>query len=1086
MDLSSLVGTKFDNKYEILAVAGGGGMGTVFKAKQIGLERIVALKVLNPDLFSDDESRSRFELEARSISIINHPNIATFYSYGEQDNNLPYIVMEYLEGTSLREVLQETPRLGWQRALKIAAQICKAMDYAHRQGVIHRDLKPNNIVLLSSPEPDFVKIVDFGLAKLITNNSGQRLTKTGELIGSVQYLSPEQCLGRPADARSDIYSLGCIIYEMAVGEVPFEAENPIGLIHKHANEVAIAPSKKCHEEFPESFDRLVLKAMSKQANNRYQSMESFGNDIAAILEGTGAKLHFARSSGKFTAPKKLMPLFLASAGALLLTGLTAYWVLMTDTGISTLAQISITCAPKQVENLKGWLDKADKLETARHTHAADQIIKLVSAALKEQSGFLAPSQFYLNMSAACLKSGDKEAATRWALRAIFSIPLDKLSTHREKALESLEIFNSAGSLLLDSGQKLSRSQSIALVNTTRRWSISTGFDSRSMLELIHERALNEPKLTEDMSELLLRYLSLVSKEGNYAAIKSSYKQAIEGIKHNEGEQSPRIPLTYFEIAIELAKSNDIEHAKEFIDAGRKVLISIADHDYPTYGVCWTYMSKAYVQVGMQDEAMTAAKNSLRVSCSAGNNCGHCTEAYLNLSAVFLNQNDRTQAEKFAFKALESIHLQNLGGNEEAIIIEICRNLFLINPEKAAEKTKTELAYFKSQKEQPAYLLSQLCIVLAEYYGSKREDSLVESYLKDGLNYLNKSRTQEFYTQQALNYLLDLYLTSHQFGKAKKLFQDNEAAIMGITYDPRILGKLLLQSKAEDKSFYNTLHEKCVALVKNEFYKQGQSLVQAAALCDEFSKLGESELAASVLENAYKLHSTSPDRFRILIFLCATKLRDQDNAYIIKLLEPVWQELRSEAQILTIDKMQLGVMYARSLMENCQNEKAKQILETLLEESAETSSMTTREHLQDIKIERIGIRCNLADANFRMNLDKNGAIETLYSALDELKKIDSPSARSKRMTAYIILIDLSQKMKRNREFEQALDGYANLLASHPDEAPQSCVVLLAKYGQNTTKLGMQDITKKIAKAVAQVQEQQHFKNEDIEKCLKLLN
>jgi serine/threonine-protein kinase len=235
------VGKILDARYKVLSPLGSGGMGSVYMAREIALDRNVAIKVLHANMI-DPENQARFEREGAILSNLSHQHIMTFYRFGIAPDNSSYIAIEYLPGRTLRSILSSETTLDWRRATQIAMQICKALEYSHQLGVVHRDLKPENIMLMDTPEKDYVKLMDFGLAKLLPSESGmeapenQKLTKTGQLVGSINYLSPEQCIGKKPDQRADVYALGCILYESLLGEPPFYADNPMGVMYKHANE----------------------------------------------------------------------------------------------------------------------------------------------------------------------------------------------------------------------------------------------------------------------------------------------------------------------------------------------------------------------------------------------------------------------------------------------------------------------------------------------------------------------------------------------------------------------------------------------------------------------------------------------------------------------------------------------------------------------------------------------------------------------------------------------------------------------------------------------------------------------------------
>ena len=213
------VGETFNRRYELEAVLGTGGIGTVFKARQLDCDRKLALKILHPDVAGDEEFKKRFLREAKVLARLSHPGIVTVYHIAVSGRGLAYIAMELLRGKSLRACLNETDRFPPRRALKIAQKLAEALDYVHSNAIVHRDLKPENVMVTNEPEADTVKIIDFGLAHA-KDTTEQKLTKTGLLIGSVLYMSPEQCRGEKADMRSDIYALGVILYEMLSGHRP--------------------------------------------------------------------------------------------------------------------------------------------------------------------------------------------------------------------------------------------------------------------------------------------------------------------------------------------------------------------------------------------------------------------------------------------------------------------------------------------------------------------------------------------------------------------------------------------------------------------------------------------------------------------------------------------------------------------------------------------------------------------------------------------------------------------------------------------------------------------------------------------------
>lgn len=276
------IGDSFEKRYELLELLGSGGAGTVFKARQIETGRLIALKVLHPHRLIDDDVKQRFLREAQALSKLCHVNIVTVYHLQLSKGALPYLAMELIDGVSLRKQLA-AGKMPVHRVLKIAEQLCSALCCMHEFEIIHRDLKPENIMLLPKPEPDTVKIIDFGLVK-VDANSEQKLTETGLLIGSVNYMSPEQCEGKKADVRSDIYALAVCMYEMLSGEPPFTAENSIGVMYKHINLQAPELRFKTGELVHPAIQKFIGKGLEKDPALRFQTAAEMSEALSKLGE----------------------------------------------------------------------------------------------------------------------------------------------------------------------------------------------------------------------------------------------------------------------------------------------------------------------------------------------------------------------------------------------------------------------------------------------------------------------------------------------------------------------------------------------------------------------------------------------------------------------------------------------------------------------------------------------------------------------------------------------------------------------------------------------------------------------------------
>ena len=272
----NLIGKMLNNRYEILEKIGIGGMATVYKAKCHVLNRYVAVKILKDEFTTDTEFIKKFNSEGQSAASLSHPNIVSIYDVGNEDN-LYYIVMELIQGKTLKEIIVEDGILSWKWSVNIAIQIASALEVAHKNNIIHRDIKPHNIIIT---EDGIAKVTDFGIAKAVSNST---ITAFGTTIGSVHYFSPEHARGGYTDAKSDLYSLGIVMYEMLTNRVPFDADTPVSVALKQVQEEPIEPIK-LNPEIPISVNKIILKAMQKDPNYRYQSATEMLEDLKRALK----------------------------------------------------------------------------------------------------------------------------------------------------------------------------------------------------------------------------------------------------------------------------------------------------------------------------------------------------------------------------------------------------------------------------------------------------------------------------------------------------------------------------------------------------------------------------------------------------------------------------------------------------------------------------------------------------------------------------------------------------------------------------------------------------------------------------------
>ena len=332
-----LEGTLFANKYEIMDMLGRGGMSVVYRARHQAMAKICAVKVLHMHLASDDISIRRFKQEAQASSTLNHPGIVSVHDCGEAEGGMPYLVMDLVEGISLSDMLKQQGPLELDRFLSLMQQVSSALAHAHESSIVHRDLKPSNIMICSNAGKEQARIVDFGIAKILSQSSegAQQLTQTGEVFGSPLYMSPEQCSGSAIDQRTDIYALGCVMYEALSGKLPLRGNTVMETMHKHVNE---PPPPLVADQIPEDarqkIETILLRCLAKLPEDRFQNAAEIERELRQLSMRTGtgvfAKLAGAwdLASAKSRAKRKTkLPLLVAALATTMLSVFLLLFVL---------------------------------------------------------------------------------------------------------------------------------------------------------------------------------------------------------------------------------------------------------------------------------------------------------------------------------------------------------------------------------------------------------------------------------------------------------------------------------------------------------------------------------------------------------------------------------------------------------------------------------------------------------------------------------------------------------------------------------------------------------------------------------------
>lgn len=308
-------------RYELGAMIGTGGMADVYLAQDVRLNRQVAIKILRSDLARDPSFVTRFNKEALSVAALNHPGIVSVYDSGKEDSPsgaMPYIVMEYVEGKTLREIVNKGERFALNRAVEIAEGILIALQYSHKNGIIHRDIKPGNIMITDNGD---VKVMDFGIARALAD-TGATMTSTWNIIGTAQYLSPEQATGTQADARSDLYSVGCLLYELLAGRPPFTGDTPVAIAYQHVS-APLIPITEIQESLDPALNAFFSIALAKDANERYQSANAMLKDLKKLIKGEGITTQIPKQLREEKARSKVAALSIA---LILLVGGVSYFI----------------------------------------------------------------------------------------------------------------------------------------------------------------------------------------------------------------------------------------------------------------------------------------------------------------------------------------------------------------------------------------------------------------------------------------------------------------------------------------------------------------------------------------------------------------------------------------------------------------------------------------------------------------------------------------------------------------------------------------------------------------------------------------
>lgn len=720
------IGDIFGERYEILGIIGDGGMGKVYKARHNLMKRIVAIKLLLPHLVSSASALKRFQQEAQAASALNHPNILTVYDFGISAQGMPFLVMDFLEGTSLSALIQEKGHLDVARALPIFIQACAGLAHAHQKGVIHRDLKPANMMLVDyDGQPDYLKVVDFGIAKLLQpdNQAAEPLTHTGEIFGSPLYMSPEQCRGLDLDQRSDIYSLGCVLYRCVTGRPPFAGGTPMECMYKQVNDEAVPFSNCCPElNLSDDLEAVIFKAMAKLPDDRYQNMMEFHQALEAL-------------SAQYPAGKKITRVFSVPPGSPEAVSVEELTDKIKKDGDSATAMSPSLPASQSSKSTSNAL----KLPLVRESNTGDVTdveSELVTDSYLKRAGLLASRNkmiiggfatvLILGGIAIFIQNSNKQEAIPPASAPLRGDP-------NQQAQELL----TAGTQAMDQGDY---AQAV------------TGL----------ERAV---KYTEEMSDpvpALLNILPQLARAYSQCDKFESAQHTLERLlplqKKQLGTTSIPVARTKTGIALALIAQGDLDDAVPLLNDAKASYRGVKPEKQEGYSDVLYGLAKVKTQQGQYAQAISTLNQAIAQKAKTAGADSPEAAAYMDdLAQVYLLQNKIPQAESILNKAL-SIKQEKLG-TDSLQVADTLKNMGTLNFQKgdlprSEEMFNKALAIKKKDLGADSLGAAEIMTALAMLYTRERKYPDADTLFKQALAIRTKQlgayapsvkRTEELYS-----------------------------------------------------------------------------------------------------------------------------------------------------------------------------------------------------------------------------------------------------------------------------------------------------------------------------------------------------
>jgi serine/threonine protein kinase/tetratricopeptide (TPR) repeat protein len=649
--LDPLIGMVLPRRYRIMSLLGRGSMSVVYKGTYEPLDQLVAVKMLKSHLVSDHHQAKRFQQEIKTAGSLSHPNIVGILDFGVTDQGVPYLIMEYLDGKSLSDILEEQERVSVNRVIRMFAQAADALAYAHREGVIHRDIKPSNIIVVDTEdETDVIKIVDFGIAKIQTaakkDNSQkfpdtQGLTQTGEVLGTPLYMSPEQSQGKDLDGRSDIYSLGCVMYHALTGKPPFVGDTAIDTMRLQITATA-TPIEIVRPDlyFPERLQSILTKALAKDPRMRYQRMEHFQSDLESCIRRDANPLASSVRGVSVAQPIPTiqpeprrfetslgLPALCAIVGVLIIAGV-GLWAVTTDVGKKD-AQFKV---PLPVATEGAWKELQTKGENELNEGRYEDAEKSLQEALIEARKFKQPDERLartMNAIARAYYQQDRLADS------------EKLTTD---ALRLARSISSSSALTADTLANLSR---IQCANGKYREAEASAREAMS---------LRENKLGpahQDVASSLQALAEIECKRGNIDKAAALLTKALTIAEKSLGEDNPDVASIVHDLGMVRERQKNYPAAKELFNRALGIRQRFLGTEHPLVSdtMCALGTLNFNTNQGETAEALFNSALEIRLK-SYGPNSSKSAEIYSCLAILYDSERKYQKAEECYRKAVE--------------------------------------------------------------------------------------------------------------------------------------------------------------------------------------------------------------------------------------------------------------------------------------------------------------------------------------------------------------------------------------------------------------------------------------------------